>query len=278
MKAGNSALGKLHIPSNAGPGSGSFCMVDVVIDGRQGSNGGARYFADASLNGNNGTGCYRMLVTGKNADVNATGLHVESRGDGVFVDDLGGGSFWDTSSTVPITFASVHGSSTADLWCGYVGKQGDTHPAFQDDLNNITVTPGQGLGAQYCNRHYFAQVHANYVFGDQEGCTNGEVVLSPGWGNTATINAHHGKGQTCQWTITSSGTGTGANPTVTDTLVSGLTTANADMVCTMTMTGGTGTQTAFQQTTFSATVPVFTFQGTPAGGGATYIVVRRCGP
>ena len=115
------------------------------------------------------------------------------------------------------------------------------------------------------------------VLADQGNvCTNGEIVLSGGWGSTAAATAVAGNGQTCQWTFTSNGSGAGANPTVTDTLTNPLPAATT--VCTMQMVGGTGTLTMINQTTLSATAPVFTFLGTPAGSSTTYIVVRRCGP
>ena len=111
-------------------------------------------------------------------------------------------------------------------------------------------------------------------------CTNGELALSAGWQSTgsATVTAVRGLGQTCEWTITT-GTTTAANPTVTDTLTNVL--PNATTVCEMIITGGNRTPAAgdgFDQTTLSATAPVFTFQGTPTAGGKTYQVVRRCGP
>jgi len=107
------------------------------------------------------------------------------------------------------------------------------------------------------------------------GCTNGELALSGGWGSTAAASAVAGTGQTCEWTITASGTGQAANPTITDTLTNTL--PSALIVCEIRMVGGTGTATLINQTTLSATAPIFTFGGTP-GAGSTYLVVRRCGP
>jgi hypothetical protein len=111
-------------------------------------------------------------------------------------------------------------------------------------------------------------------------CTNGELALSAGWQSTgsATVTAVKGTGQTCSWTITT-GTTTAANPTVTDTLTNPLSTANT--VCEMNIHGGTHTAAAgegFNQTTLSATAPVFTTNFTPTAGGTTYFVTRRCGP
>jgi len=110
-------------------------------------------------------------------------------------------------------------------------------------------------------------------------CTNGELALSAGWQLTgsATPTAVQGT-TTCSWTITT-GTTTGANPTITDTLTNPL--PNATTVCEMNIHGGTHTAAAgeyFQQTTLSATAPVFTANFTPTAGGTTYFVTRRCGP
>lgn len=111
-------------------------------------------------------------------------------------------------------------------------------------------------------------------------CTNGEISLSAGWQSTgaATVTAVAGTSQTCSWTITT-GTTTAANPTVTDTLTNLL--PNATTVCELNIHGGTHTALAgenFQQTTLSATAPIFTANFTPTAAGATYFVTRRCGP
>lgn len=106
-------------------------------------------------------------------------------------------------------------------------------------------------------------------------CTNIELVLSAGWGTTATVTGVVGTGQTCEWTITSSGTGQTANPTITDTLTNAL--PSASTVCDMRMVGGTGAATLIDQTTLSATAPIFTLQGTPTAA-LTYKVVRKVGP
>lgn len=105
--------------------------------------------------------------------------------------------------------------------------------------------------------------------------TSGNLALSSGWGTTAAVSAVAGFTQTHQFTITASGTGQAANPTITDTLPEPL--ANANTVCTAEMVGGTGALKLMQQTTLSRTAPVFTFGGTP-GAGSTYVVAVRCGP
>lgn len=114
-----------------------------------------------------------------------------------------------------------------------------------------------------------------FLAAGSSACTNGELVLSAGWGASPTVTGVVGTSVTCEWTITSAGAGQAANPTITDTLVNALPAATT--VCEMRMVGGTGATTLIDQTTLSATAPIFTFGGTPVAA-STYKVLRRCGP
>ena len=163
------------------------------------------------------------------------------------------------------------------------------------DAGGVERDSTLGVGVNTANRTYTlpditgtitentqnAVLRQQQIVSDQgTACTNGELALSAGWQSTgsATVTGVKGNGQTCEWTITT-GTTTAANPTVTDTLTNVL--PNATTVCEMIITGGNRTPAAgdgFDQTTLSATAPVFTFQGTPTSGGKTYQVLRRCGP
>jgi hypothetical protein len=119
-------------------------------------------------------------------------------------------------------------------------------------------------------------IRASVMTADQGApCTNAELKLSAGWGNRASVTGVIGTGQTCEWTIVSSGTGQAPSPTVADQLTNPLPTAS--VVCDMHMVGGTGRFALIDQIQLSATSPVFVFSGTPVPG-ATYKVVRRCGP
>lgn len=119
-------------------------------------------------------------------------------------------------------------------------------------------------------------IRSSVVTADQGApCTNGELFLSGGWGSSATVTGVIGTGQTCEWTITSSGTGQSANPTILDVLTNPMPTGS--VVCDMRMVGGTGASTLIDQVQVSATTPRFSFAGKPVAG-STYKVVRRCGP
>ena len=109
-------------------------------------------------------------------------------------------------------------------------------------------------------------------------CTNGELTFSSGWALTGIVK-HQRCGSNTQIFEMADYDGLnnqGANPTITDTLTNSL--PSTSTVCEMRVTGGTGTVATIDQTTLSATAPVFTFNGTPSNSGATSEVVRRCGP
>lgn len=103
----------------------------------------------------------------------------------------------------------------------------------------------------------------------------GNVAVSAGWGTTAAVTSPSGFNQHFRFTITASGTGQAANPTVTVTLPNALPAATTS--CTLQQTGGTGAFTMMLQTSLSATAPIFTLQGTPTAA-ATYIYDGVCGP
>lgn len=141
-------------------------------------------------------------------------------------------------------------------------------PFFGPACENVSVAPNrlQNLGRR---------LQQQTIADQGNPCTNGEISHSAGWGTSASITGVVGTGQTCEWTITANATGIAANPTITDTLTNAL--PSASTVCEMRMAGGTGTATLIDQTTLSASAPVFTFGGTPVAG-STYKIVRRCGP
>jgi hypothetical protein len=135
-------------------------------------------------------------------------------------------------------------------------------------INTYNLTAGTGRGSLW-------------IADQGTACANGNIALSAGWGSTATVTAAAGTGQTCEFTLTSAGTGQATNATITDTLPTALPTANT--VCTAQLTGGTGIAALsgaglfINQTVLSATAPAFTFPGLPVAG-STYFVVIRCGP
>ena len=100
----------------------------------------------------------------------------------------------------------------------------------------------------------------------------GDFALSAGWGTTATVTAVTGTDQGWQITVTSSGTGQAASPTVTLTFKDG-TWTNAP-ICVSKMVGGTGAVTQLTESP-AATTNTLTFQGTPVAA-STYILASVC--
>lgn len=181
-----------------------------------------------------------------------------------------------STSSQAIDFASL-GVNSAEIGSTFIWVKNANGLAVGAASNSWLSAPSSGnftLGTAAQGKQ--GKLSLSVVSSDGgAACTNGELALSAGFGTTAGVTAVAGTGQTCHWTITSNGTGQAANPTITDTLTNTL--PSASTVCEMRMEGGTGTATLINQTTLSATAPVFTFNGTPVAA-STYVVVRRCGP
>jgi len=196
-----------------------------------------------------------------------------------------GNSICDEAITTANTFTCTNTAGAA--FTGSSVKVGASPPALTGNGIGGTETTGQTGAASadmlawnstdHCPHGIYNNVDLGCVASSpRTACTNGELALSAGWGTTATVTAVAGIGYTCKWTLTSSGTGQAANPTITDTFVAANVLPIGTMLCDMRMTGGTGTTTLIDETTVSATAPVFTFGGTPVAA-STYIVFRRCG-
>lgn len=108
--------------------------------------------------------------------------------------------------------------------------------------------------------------------GSNEGtaCVVGDFALSAGWGTTASLTVAPGSNDSRgSITITSAGTGQGANPTVTLTFHDGAWPTNLPFgwAC---MAGGTGTQAVITVTSTTTTL-VLTYVGTPVAA-STYTI------
>ena len=102
----------------------------------------------------------------------------------------------------------------------------------------------------------------------------GDFALSAGWGTTASVGSITGVDQWAQFTITSSGTGQGANPTATLTFKDGTWTNAPIAVC---QRADRANQTTIEFTwTTTATTLVLTFEGTPIAA-ETFVVACHVG-
>ncbi len=90
----------------------------------------------------------------------------------------------------------------------------------------------------------------------------GDFALHANWGTTASIGTITGTDQRSRATITSAGTGQGANPTVILTFKDGTWTTAPFFV--VSRAGGSQPTVQFEVTTITATALTLTFQGTPS--------------
>ncbi|MGA9977917.1 MAG: hypothetical protein WBQ08_04725 [Candidatus Sulfotelmatobacter sp.] len=240
---------------------------------------------ELNVNGCNATNC---AATGGSGTVPGVGLlqfaqfHVEtvSGSEGIYIQDASnvhftGLSFSGSGTGNSLTLAESVTNLLQDIETSVTySSAGSAHYLVNTAAGGTTIPVT--TSAPYTQPAYnFKMPTTQFVGYGGNPCTNAELALSTGWGSASAISAVHGTGQTCEWTLTSSGTGQGSNPTITDTLTNPL--PSASVVCGMQMVGGTGTATLVDQTTLSATSPAFTFDGTPVAG-KTYKVLRRCGP
>ena len=102
----------------------------------------------------------------------------------------------------------------------------------------------------------------------------GNVAQSAGWGTTAAISAPSGDSHVFTFTVTSSGTGQAANPTLAVTFPTAYLVAPSG--CSAIQIGGTGAIADLTTTTGpSATAVTYTWNATPVAA-STYIIQGKC--
>ncbi len=117
--------------------------------------------------------------------------------------------------------------------------------------NKLTLS---GAGVVHAVRHSY-DLGTSLVAGD--------FALSAGWGSTASIGSLAGSDANWYGTVTTAGTGLGANPTIVLTFKDGTFTAAPNCIVKMSSTSdATNTATAISWTT-TATALTITFRGTP---------------
>jgi len=105
--------------------------------------------------------------------------------------------------------------------------------------------------------------------------TSAKLVLSAGWGTTASwTTGPIGYTKRIQGTVTASGTGQAANPTITYTFPTPFATTN--IICKVSQIGGTQAAVAnpFTVGAPSVTSVVFTYTGTPSAGNTLQLIIE----
>lgn len=167
-------------------------------------------------------------------DCNASGATVELRGNMQVAGGASGG----------VPFRSVAGCSIID------------------HSSKITITGGaNSLGGSWVGNSSTNSIPV----------TAAKTVLSAGWGTTAAVTALSGGDAPVQFTITNSGTGQGASPTITYTFPTPY--IVAPFSCTATQVGGTNATGTFTSSALSVTGVTFTFSLTPTASSTEIVQV-----
>lgn len=122
------------------------------------------------------------------------------------------------------------------------------------------------------------------IFGNYFGEANSQptavvaanLVLSAGWGSTAAVTAPAGANAPINFTVTNSGTGQAASPTITYTFPNAW--PVAPFSCTATQTGGTNAVGTFTSAAPTTTGVVFTYSLTPTASDTEIIQVSCVTP
>lgn len=146
-------------------------------------------------------------------------------------------------------------SSVAD-GASAVGTELDTDEAYSTDGARL-------LSVRNNNTERFAIDHGGRVIAKGSSLVTGDVALSAGWGDAASVSGVAGTDVAGQIQITSSGTGQGANPTATLTFTDGSLPGAESCICIVTRRSGAQPTVGFQAAGTNNGV-VFTFDGTPS--------------
>jgi hypothetical protein len=166
-------------------------------------------------------------------------------------------SYIDT--TGQLRLAAAHGvvntANTKGMIVDYLGAavvvyQGDLYPGSDLSAKNGSSTL---RWTELWGRRHFAKGTALVA---------GDFALSGGWGTTASVGTISGDDSHATFTVTSSGTGQAANPTITLTFKDG-TWTTAPFAQTKIIAGNAADITVAVTHTTTATTLVITFNGTP---------------
>lgn len=106
--------------------------------------------------------------------------------------------------------------------------------------------------------------------------TAAKLALGSGWGSTAAVTSPSGGAAPVQFTVTNSGTGQAASPTIVYTFPSAF--PVSPFSCTATQVGGTNAVGTFSSSSLSATGVTFTFSLTPTASDTEIIQVQCVTP
>lgn len=238
----------LQIDSSGGitnPISGQFNITSTQAN--SGTNTGIVFNNSVSLSGTTNIADFQNAGSSKIKISNVANIEMQTSGSAIRFSSNGAGcTFLSTSGNLVTS-----GSSAQFTW----NSSGQFIPA-STNAKELGLTGSQFI--RTWSRRYHSTGTATVA---------GDYALSAGWGSTASITVTSNSNDTHGTIlVTSSGTGQGANPTITFTFKDGTWTLAPFAV--VVPSGGTGTQT-HPTWAITATVLTITWPGTPVAG-STY--------
>lgn len=237
-------------------------------------------------------------VINNSATVNSYGNQyfstVAGNPEGVFV---AGGAVWNSfADTIvgPSTLGILNNGGTINMYSGSILAAGGTAYKTNIGSGTLKIINSTFSGTTAINNNASSLIldeggntfvgaftNAGSYIGEANSAnsvavTAAKLVLSAGWGSTAAVTALAGGNAPIQFTVTNSGTGQGASPTITYTFPTPY--PVAPFSCTAVQTGGTNPTLTFTSSLLSATGVTFTASGTPTVGDTEIIQVTCVTP
>lgn len=210
------------------------------------------------------TGAESVYVTGTNFISQNDAVQSQNGASAVRVD---GSAFFYGSRLGTSVSGTTYGLYIAPSTNGKAFAQNTTF-AGGATAGNLDISSGGAfvdLGGNSYTSSGTSSISGSYVgeanSANAKAVTAAKLVLSAGWGSTAAWTSLSGGDFPIQGTITNSGTGQGASPTITYTFPTPL--LVAPYSCTAVDPSGTNTLGTFTTSSLTATGVVFTFSLTP---------------
>jgi hypothetical protein len=294
-------------------GGNTITLTALDCFGSSGGTNGASLNISAGTGTNPGLAIVNStggMYWGVNPSMNAAANVILNPGSGAFVtfnsfsdNFIGAGNgtqsnvfnFFSGTATVNLTGSqatttSVGAGTTSEVFMCNNGATACNISAYASNLLASGSTARMFFSAAGAPISYFDACKNNVTLGGAANTTVGifgscsitgtaitaaKLVLSAGWGTTAAWTGLSGSTQQVSGTITASGTGQAANPTITYTFPTAF--LQTPTSCFALQVGGTqaGVAIPFTPSGLSATGVTFTYNGTPVAGN-TLVVQIQC--
>ena len=245
----NAAVTDLVLTDSTATGCGS--------DGVRTTGGSNLTFTNNYMYSNGGTG---FILAGTPTNVTYHGN--KARNNTTADENLGAATFSANSTSILDTLRVLSDLDHDGSNVGFFAVTPAARPGATDDIKDALTTLGllQGTSATPLDLDGGEVLVGRYK-AEGTSLVAGDFSLSAGWGTTASVSAVSGTDQRFRITVTSAGTGQGANPTITLTFKDGTWTTAPFAVAHR--GGGSQPTVSLDVTSTTATTLVATFNGTP---------------